>query len=332
MARGVAVVTGGTAGLGRATVRELASRGWDVAILARGQEGLDATVAEVLAAGQRAIGVPTDVADRADVERAAARVESELGEIDLWINGVMTGVFGEFLDTDPDDFERATAVNYFGFVNGTRSALARMVPRNRGHVIQVGSAIAHRGIPLQSSYCGAKAAIRGFTESVVTELIHNKSAVKVSVVDMPALNTIQFNWVRTRLPHHPQPVPPIFQPEVGARALADVADRPRKRTWVGESTVGVIVGSRLAGGLLDHYLATTGYSGQQAPDKTEPMLQDNLYAPTEGDHGARGIFSDRARSMSPQVWMVRNRRLSWGIAAGLAATAAAAVAGTRSQR
>lgn len=331
MARGVAVVTGGSAGLGRATVRELASRGWDVAILARGQEGLDAAVAEVRAAGQRAIGIPTDVADRADVERAADRIESELGEIDLWINGVMTGVFGEFLDTDPDDFERATAVNYFGFVNGTRSALARMVPRNRGHVIQVGSAIAHRGIPLQSSYCGAKAAIRGFSESVVTELIHNKSAVKVSVVDMPALNTIQFNWVRTKLPDHPQPVPPIFQPEVGARALADVADRPRKRTWVGESTVGVIVGSRLAGGLLDRYLAATGYSGQQAPDKSEPMLPDNLYAPTEGDQGARGIFSDRARSTSPQIWMVRNRLLSTAIAGGLVATGAIAALASRTK-
>jgi len=326
------VVTGGSAGLGRATVRELASRGWDVAILARGQDGLDAAVAEVIAAGQRSIGIPTDVADRGAVEAAADLVEDELGPIDLWINDVMTGVFGEFLETDPEDFERATAVNYLGFVNGTRAALSRMVPRNRGHVIQVGSAIAHRGIPLQAAYCGAKAAVRGFTESVVTELLHNKSAVQVSVVDMPALNTIQFNWVRSTLPNHPQPVPPIFQPEVGARALADVADRPRRRTWVGESTVGVIVGSRLAGGLMDRYLAATGYSGQQAPDKSEPMLGDNLYSPIPGDQGARGIFSDKARSVSPQVWMIRNRLASVGIAAGLVTAGALAAVGARTRR
>ena len=326
------MVTGGSAGLGRATVRELASRGWDVAILARGQDGLDAAVAEVIAAGQRSIGIPTDVADRGAVEAAADLVEDELGPIDLWINDVMTGVFGEFLETDPEDFERATAVNYLGFVNGTRAALSRMVPRNRGHVIQVGSAIAHRGIPLQAAYCGAKAAVRGFTESVVTELLHNKSAVQVSVVDMPALNTIQFNWVRSTLPNHPQPVPPIFQPEVGARALADVADRPRRRTWVGESTVGVIVGSRLAGGLMDRYLAATGYSGQQAPDKSEPMLGDNLYSPIPGDQGARGIFSDKARSVSPQVWMIRNRLASVGIAAGLVTAGALAAVGARTRR
>jgi len=325
MARGIAVVTGGTAGLGRAVVRELADRGWDVAVLARGAEGLAATVREIEDRGRRGLGIPTDVADREAVERGAAEVEETLGEIDLWVNDAMVGVFGEFLSTAPEDFERATAVNYFGFVNGTRAALSRMVPRGRGHVIQVGSALAHRGIPLQAAYCAAKHAVQGFTESVTTELIHQKSPVRISTVDMPALNTIQFNWVKSQLPHHPQPVPPIFQPEVGARAIADVADKPRRRTWVGESTVKTVLGNRFVAGFLDRYLARVGYDGQQAPEKSEAMLPDNLYSPVEGDHGARGIFSDQARSESPQVWYVRHRGLAQGIA-GTAVAAGAALA------
>jgi NAD(P)-dependent dehydrogenase (short-subunit alcohol dehydrogenase family) len=322
--RGVAVVTGGTAGLGRAIVRELADRGWDVAILARGEDGLAAAVAEVISRGRRSIGVPTDVADREQVERAADTVESELGPIELWVNDAMVGVFGTFLTTEPADFERATMVNYFGFVNGTRAALSRMVPRDRGHVIQVGSALGHRGIPLQAAYCASKHAVRGFTESVTTELIHQKSAVRLSEVDMPALNTIQFNWVKSQLPHHPQPVPPIYQPEVGARAIADVADRPRARTWVGEPTLATVIGNRFVGGFLDWYLAKTGFSGQQAPDKLEPMLPDNLYAPVPGDHGAHGIFDDRAHSTSPQVIAIHHRRATAAIGSTLAAAGAAA--------
>ena len=325
MSRGLAVVTGGTAGLGRATVRELADRGWDVAILARGTEALEATAAEVEGKGSRALAISTDVSDREAVERAADRVEAELGPIDLWVNDAMVGVFGEFLTTDPDDFERATAVNYFGFVNGTRAALSRMVPRNSGHVIQVGSALAHRGIPLQAAYCGAKHAVQGFTESVVTELIHNGSAVTVSQVDMPALNTIQFNWVKSQLPHHPMPVAPIFQPEVGARVIAGVADRPRRRTWVGEPTYMTVLGNRFGSRFLDWYLAKTGYHGQQAPEKDEPMLPNNLYAPVEGDRGARGIFSDQARSSSPAVWAIEHRRTTAALA-GVVGAAAATVA------
>ena len=244
MTRGIAVVTGGSAGLGRATVRELADRGWDVAVLARGEDGLAGAVADIEARGRRGLGISTDVADRLAVEAAADRVEDELGPIDLWVNDAMVGVFGEFLTTGPADFERATAVNFFGFVNGTRAALSRMVPRDRGHVIQVGSALAHRGIPLQAAYCAAKHAVQGFTESVTTELIHNKSAVKISTVDMPALNTIQFNWVKSQLPHHPQPVPPIFEPEVGAQAIAAVAEKPKRRNWVGEPTVMTVLGNR----------------------------------------------------------------------------------------
>jgi NAD(P)-dependent dehydrogenase (short-subunit alcohol dehydrogenase family) len=327
--RGVAVVTGGTAGLGRATVRELADRGWDVAILARGEDGLAAAVAEVESRGRRALGIPTDVGDEDAVESAANRVESELGEIDLWVNDAMVGVFGEFLETASADFARATQTNYFGFVNGTRAALSRMVPRDRGHVIQVGSALAHRGIPLQAAYCGAKHAVQGFTESVIAELVHNKSAVRISTVDMPALNTIQFNWVKSKLPHHPMPVAPIYQPEVGATAIANVADRPRRRTWVGESTVATILGERFAGTFLDWYLAKTTVDGQQAPDKTEPMLPNNLYAPVPGDHGAHGIFDDKAHNTSPQVWAIGHRRatavIGTMLGAGLAGVAAIAL-------
>ena len=333
MNRGVAVVTGGTAGLGRAIVRELAEHGWDVVVLARGQDGLDGAVADVEALGQRGLGIQTDVADREAVERAADRIEAEFGPIELWVNDAMTGVFGNFMTTDPADFERATMVNYFGFVNGTRAALARMMPRDRGHVIQVGSALAHRGIPLQSAYCASKHAVRGFTESVTTELLHQKSNVKLSEVDMPALNTIQFNWVKSQLEHHPQPVPPIFQPEVGARAVVAVAEHPRRRTWVGEPTIVTIIGNRVAGGFADWFLAKTGFSGQQAPDKTEPMLPDNLYHPVPGDHGAHGIFDDRAHETSPQTVAITHRGATTVVGATLAAAGAlAAVTAVRRLR
>ncbi|MFJ3379569.1 SDR family oxidoreductase [Curtobacterium sp. NPDC090217] len=326
----VAVVTGGSAGLGRATVRELAARGWDVAVLARGLDGTEAAAAEVRATGRRGLAVQVDVADRDAVQAAADRVEAELGPIDLWVNGVMVGVFGRFLDTDPDDFERALRVTYLGFVNGTRAALDRMVPRNRGHVIQVGSALGFRGIPLQAAYCGAKHAIVGFTESVVSELIEQGSAVKVSRVDMPALNTIQFNWVKSQLPHHPQPVAPIYQPEVGARAIAVTAEHPRRRTWVGESTVYTIIGNRVSAWFADWYAAKTLVSGQQTEAKDGQSLPANLYEPVPGDHGAHGVFDDVAHAWSPQTWWVEHRRLGTGLlSAALGVAGAAAVAAGR---
>lgn len=306
--RGVAVVTGGSAGLGRAISRELASRGWDVAVLARGIDAVDATVAEILAAGRRSIGISVDVADSRDVEAAAERVENELGPIRLWVNNAMAGTISEFLDTDPADFERATAVTYLGAVNGTRAALSRMTARNEGHVIQIGSALSHRGIPLQAAYCGAKHAIHGFTDSVVAKLTHSCSEVAISIVDMPALNTTQFDWVKSAFPEHPQPVPPIFQPEVGARAVADIADRPRRRTWVGLPTAGVILGSRFAGGFLDWYLAKSAYQDQLSPDHARSVLPANLYDPVAGDHGAHGIFDDVARGGDVQTWAIRHRR------------------------
>lgn len=322
--RGVAVVTGGSAGLGRATVRELAARGWDVAVLARGQDGIDAAVDEVRAAGQRAVGVSVDVADAAAVDAATDHIEDALGPITLWVNNAMAGTISEFLDTTPSDFDRSTAVTYGGAVNGTRSALRRMVPRGRGHVIQIGSALAHRGIPLQAAYCGAKHAIHGFTDSVVSELTRNGSGVAVSIIDMPALNTVQFNWVASDFSKHPQPVPPIFQPEVGARAVADVADRPRRRTWVGESTVGLVLGTRFAGRFMDWYLAKNAYEGQFAADHDEPMLPANLYDPVPGDHGARGVFTAEAHSGSLQTWAIRHRR-TLGLAGALAGAAAAVI-------
>ncbi|WP_022881189.1 SDR family oxidoreductase [Gryllotalpicola ginsengisoli] len=328
--RGVAVVTGGSAGLGRAIVRELAARGWDVAVIARGPDGVEAAAEEVRATGRRGLAVTADVAESAQVEAAADRIESELGPIELWVNDAMTGVFAEFLDVAPEDYERVTRVVYLGCVNGTRAALSRMVPRGRGHVIQVGSALAHRGIPLQAAYCGAKHAISGFTESVRTELEHRRSPVRISQVDMPALNTPQFDWVKSALPEHPQPVPPVFQPEVGARAVADVADRPRRRSWVGLSTVATVLGNRVSPWLLDEYLARTGYRGQQAPDKGRQSMPPNLYEPVPGDHGAHGSFDDRAKGDSVQQWLVRHRT---ALLAGAGATAAlaAGLAGRRSR-
>ncbi|QLD12296.1 SDR family oxidoreductase [Microbacterium oleivorans] len=323
--RGVAVVTGGSAGLGRAIVRELAQRGWDVAVLARGQDGLDAAVTEIEATGRRGLAVSVDVSDAAAVDRAAQEVESRLGPIDLWVNNVMSGAISTFLDTTPEDFDRATAVTYLGAVNGTRAALTRMRTRDRGHVIQIGSALAHRGIPLQAAYCGAKHAIHGFTDSVVSELTHEGSSIAVSIVDMPALNTTQFGWVKSDFPHHPQPVPPIFQPEVGARAVADVADKPRRRTWVGESTVGLILGTRVAGRFLDWYLAKNAWEGQFAPDSTPSGSKANLYEPVPGDHGAHGAFDDRARNGSIQTWAIRHRAPLYAAASAAVAGAAAGV-------
>lgn len=324
---GVAVVTGGTAGLGRAIVRELAHRGWDVAVLARGPDGLDGAVRDVESAGRRGLGIPTDVANWDEVDAAADRIERELGPIGLWVNDAMVGVFGEFVSTEPADFERAVQVNFFGFVNGTRAALHRMKPRDRGHIVQVGSALAHRGIPLQAAYCASKHAINGFDESVLTELLHDRSHVRLSQVDMPAMNTIQFDWVKSQLPNHPQPVPPIYQPEICAKAVADVAEHPRRRTWVGGSTVLTIIGNRLSTRAADWYLARTGYKGQQAPDVTQPMIGPNLYRPVPGDHGAHGAFDSRSHAITPQTWAVTHRRTAVSLGAGAVLAAGAAAVG-----
>ncbi len=326
--RGVAVVTGGAAGLGRAIVRELAANGFDVAILARGVDGIAGAVRDVGAAGHRGLGVLTDVADRNAVEAAADRVEEVLGPIEVWINDAMASVFAPFLDTDPDDFDRAVAVTFGGFVNGTRAALKRMKPRDRGVLIQVGSALAFRGIPLQAAYCSAKHAMVGFTESVITELIHDHSKIRVSMVHMPGMNTVQFNWVKSHLPHHPQPVPPIYQPEVGARAIMHAVDHRRRSMWVAASTVGTILGNRTIAPLLDIYLGRTGYSGQQAPNDDRPQIGSNLWHPVAGDHGAHGDFDHKSHPRSPELMIGTHR----GVAAGAALGAALTVAGLLRRR
>jgi NAD(P)-dependent dehydrogenase (short-subunit alcohol dehydrogenase family) len=323
----VAVVTGGTAGIGRATVREFAQRGYDVAFLARGQDGLDATAREVEQAGRRALPLQVDVSDSAAVEAAADRVEAELGPIDVWVNNAFTGAIAFFEDVEPEEFERITAVTYFGFVNGTRAALRQMRPRDRGVVIQVGSALAYRGIPLQAAYCGAKHAIRGFTESVRTELLHAGSGVQLCDVHMPAVNTPQFGWVLHRgIDTHPQPVPPIFQPEVAARAVVHVAEHPRRTTMVGLPTLLTALGNRVAPVLLDRFLARGNVEAQQNPDKGAPSPTVNLWEPVPGDHGAHGIFDDVAYAHSPSAAVGRHRGAA---AAGALALAGGAVAALR---
>jgi short-subunit dehydrogenase len=323
--RGTAVVTGGTAGIGRATVRELAARGWDVGVIARGQERLDATVLEVRAAGRRAAAVSCDVADADAVERGADQIEDALGPIDLWVNCAFTGSIAFFDQVRPEEYERITAVTYIGFVNGTRAALSRMTPRDHGTIIQVGSALAFRGIPLQTAYCGAKAAIENFTEALRVELKHKRSSVHLCQVHMPGVNTPQFDWVLHRgIDHHPMPVPPVYQPEVAARAVAHVAEHPRRTMWVGLPTALTILGNRVAPSLLDWYLAKTNVKGQQSPQHDPPGQQSNTWEPVYGEEvAAHGSFDAQAHARSPELWASEHRALLAAVA-GIGVAAASA--------
>jgi NAD(P)-dependent dehydrogenase (short-subunit alcohol dehydrogenase family) len=319
----VVAVTGASAGIGRATVREMAARGADVGLIARGEERLAAAAREVREAGRRACVAPADVADAAAVEAAAARIEAELGPIDVWVNVAMTAVLAELWDCTPEEFLRVTAVTYLGSVHGIQAALRRFRPRDRGVVVQVGSALSRRGIPLQSTYCGSKHAIKGVLDSLRAELLHEGSNVKVTLVQLPGVNTPQFDWVRTRLHRHPQPVPPIFQPEVAARAIAWAAEHPRRELWVGLPTVYTIVGERLVSGLMDRYLARTNIGAQEAEQPIDPAARpDNLFAPPPGDPGAHGAFDAQAHARSPQLWLTTHRRTLAGAAAATAAAAA----------
>jgi NAD(P)-dependent dehydrogenase (short-subunit alcohol dehydrogenase family) len=318
----VVVVTGASAGVGRATVRRFAERGADVGLLARDTDGLAAAAKEVEAAGGRAVAVPTDVADPSQVEAAAEAVERELGPIEVWVNDAMTSVFAPFTEVEPEEFRRVTEVTYLGYVYGTRVALDRMLPRDHGTIVQVGSALAYRGIPLQSAYCGAKHAIQGFTESVRAELYHRHSRVWLTMVQLPALNTPQFDLVLSKLPRQAQPVPPIYQPEVAASAIVWAATHRRRQLWVGGSTAATLLANAVAPGLLDRYLGRTGYRSQQTEAPRDPHRPANLWAPVPGDHGAHGRFDDRAHPRSLQLWATTHR----GTVAGLAGAALAGLA------
>ncbi|MBV9252983.1 MAG: SDR family oxidoreductase [Actinobacteria bacterium] len=295
------VVTGASAGVGRAVVQAFAAEGANVAALARGRDGLDGAAKDVAAQGGRALALDADVADASAVDHAAEEVERELGPIDVWVNNAMTSVFAPVHELSADEVRRVTEVTYLGAVNGTLAALARMRPRDAGTIVQVGSALAYRAIPLQAAYCGAKHAMKGFTESLRCELLHEHSGVRVSMVQMPALNTPQFDWVRSRLPRQPQPVPPIYQPEVAAQAVLYAAEHAPKELWVGGSTVATILGNRVIPRLLDRYLARTGFDSQQTDQPVAPDRQDNLCAPVAGDHGSHGRFDQRSHPRSLQL-------------------------------
>ncbi len=325
-ARRTVVITGASAGVGRATAREFARQGARIGLLARGAEGLEGARRDVEAAGGEALAIPTDVADPEQVEAAAARVEAELGPIDVWVNNAMVSVFSPVREMKPEEFRRVTEVTYLGYVYGTLAALDRMLPRDRGHIVQVGSALAYRGIPLQAAYCGAKHAIQGFTESLRTELLHDGSAVRVTMVQMPALNTPQFGWVRSRLPHKAQPVPPIYQPEVAAEAIVWASHNERPEVYVGWSTVQAIVGNRVAPRLLDRYLAKNGFQSQQTDEPEDPERPDNLWEPVAGDHGAHGAFDARARWDSSELWASTHKKWLAAGAAGLGALLGVALA------
>jgi NAD(P)-dependent dehydrogenase (short-subunit alcohol dehydrogenase family) len=315
------VVTGASAGVGRATAREFGRLGARVGLVARGRDGLLAAQREIEEAGGQALVVQADVSDPEQVEEAAVRVERELGPIDVWVNNAMVSVFSPVKETTPAEFKRVTEVTYLGYVYGTLAALRRMLPKNRGVIVQVGSALAYRSIPLQAAYCAAKHAIKGFTESLWCELLHDESDVHVAMVQMPALNTPQFEWSKTRLPNEPQPVPPIFQPEVAARAIVWAAHHRRRELYVGFPTWKAIAGERVAPRLLDHYLARMGYGAQQTDVPVSPDRVDDLWSPVPGDHGAHGDFDARARPNSLALWASTHRGL---VAAAIACVGGAA--------
>ena len=322
----VVVITGASGGIGRAAARRFGRDGAKVALLARGRAGLGAAAREVEQDGGQALVLPVDVSQHDQVEAAASCVEDAFGEIDVWVNDAMVTVYAEFLDIEPDEFARSTEVTYLGMVWGTRAALKRMMPRDRGSIVQVCSAMSYRGIPLQSPYCGAKHACKGFTESAITELLHKKSKVRMSMIQLPGLNTTQFTWGRTKLPKQTMPVPPIYQPEIAADAIHHAAHHKRRQMYVGIPTVMNIIGERTAPWLLDRMLAKTGYKNQMTEHDLDPDGHDNLFEPVDQDRGAHGPFDGQAHDHSVQYELSKHRGLALVGMGAAAAGASAALA------
>ena len=312
--KGVAVITGASAGVGRACARAFAEKGYDVALIARGKDGLEAAKKEVESYGQRAVYYEVDVADAEAVEKAAEKTEEELGVIDIWVNNAMNSVFSPVKEMKAEEYKRVTEVTYLGQVYGALAALKRMLPRDHGSIVFVGSALAYRGIPLQSAYCGAKHAVQGFYDSLRTELIHDKSNVKISTVELPALNTTQFGFVKSRLPRKPQPMGTIYQPEVAAKAIVHAAEHNRREMMVGFSTLKAIIGNKIAPWYADKVLAETAFDGQQTNEPEDADRQHNLWEPIPGDHGAHGSFDERAKPKSQLLWLSRKREYVLGAA------------------
>jgi len=325
------VITGASAGVGRAAAAAFARRGASIGLIARGRAGLEGARTEVESLGGRAVSVIADVSDAGQIEAAASEIEQRLGPIDVWVNNAMASVFSPIKEMTADEFRRVTDVTYLGVVHGTLSALRRMLPRDRGSIVQVGSALAYRGIPLQAAYCGAKHAIQGFCDSLRSELLHDKSGVRVTMVQLPAMNTPQFDWVRSRLRNRAQPVPPIYQPEVAANAIVWASEHNRREIYVGVSTEEAIIGNKLAPGAGDWYLARNGYESQQTSEPEDPARPDNLWHPVddERDFGAHGRFGSRARARSSQTWLTEHRAAA--LAGVLGAAAAFAIAAGRSR-
>ena len=320
----VVVVTGASAGVGRATVRAFAREGAHIGLIARDSEGLHVAAREVDQLGGKGLAVPADVADANQVEAAAARIEHELGPIEVWVNNAMTTIFGRLTDVTPEEFKRATEVTYLGTVYGTMAALKRMLPRDRGSIIQVGSALAYRSIPLQAAYCGAKHAIAGFTDSLRSELIHDKKSLHLTMVQLPAMNTPQFTWCRSKMPHHPQPVPPIFQPEVAAERIVWASHHNRREVFVGAPTVIAIEANKVVPALADYYLGRTGFDSQQTQELVAKDRPDNLFEPVPGDFGVHGVFGQQAREMAATTWLAEHKGTT--VLAGVAVFGALAVA------
>jgi short-subunit dehydrogenase len=324
--RTVALVTGASGGLGRATARLLGKRRANVILLARGREGLEAAKREVEAFGGHALVVPTDVSKFEEVRAAADAGEQEFGPVDLWINNAMVSMYSPFLKMTPEEFRHIVDVTFLGSVYGTHCALERMMPRDRGVIIQVGSALAFRSIPLQSGYCASKHALEGFVESVRTELIHEKSKVRITVVNMPAMNTTQFIWTKSKMPNQMRPTGTIFQPEVGARAILFGAEHDRREIMVGYTTVEASLGEKLVPGLLDHYLAKKGWEGSMLAAPTNPDQPDNFWRPVSSDYGVHGPFDENAYGHSIQLWGTEHRRTFLRAVGFLAIGAAAWIA------